>query len=140
MRRSRFLAVFLVVGIAVAARAPSALAVAAPTADCYSHNRLTRHFTVHQLEQAINTMPAMYREYASQCLTILQDQLDRQLGKSIPGTHPTSGSGGGSSGTTILIIVVIVVVLGGGGLALLAARRQRSGGDGQPPEPTRPES
>ena len=95
--------------------------------DCYEHTHLTRHYTVPQLEQALNNIPADIAEY-SNCSDVIREALDQQLGIG----HNGSGKGGGSSFLPVwLIILIVLVVLGGGG-ATIAARR-RGGGDAPPP-------
>lgn len=123
MRRCRPLIIVLLLGAALIV-APSALALAPATEDCLKHDgRLTRSFTVQQLQAALNSMPADLKEYNS-CAAVIQSQIDAELGRHVK--RPRSGPGGaGSSGTTVLLIVVVVIVLGGGGLAVVAARRRR---------------
>jgi hypothetical protein len=109
-----------------------AQAMTRPTADCYAHNnKLTRHYSVAQLRNALATMPADVKEYTS-CYEVIEDQLFRQLGRPVPGTGRSSRSSTGSVISTPLLIVLIVVVLGGGGLAYVAWRRG-GGGGGTPP-------
>lgn len=116
---------------ALAVAASPADAESAATRDCYAHNKLTRHYSVSQLRTALATMPSEIKEYTD-CYQVEEDQLFRQLGKPVPGTHGSSGqSSGGSFISTPLLIVIIVVVLAGGALALVAARR--GGDEGSPP-------
>jgi hypothetical protein len=91
--------------------------------DCYSHGRLTRHYTKAELRKALAVMPAYVQQY-SNCQSVLQAAL---AGGSVKANG--SGGGGGSSISTPLIIVIVVVVLAivtfGG---LLIRRRRGLGG------------
>lgn len=108
-----------------------ALAISPVTTDCNTHNKLTHHYSVSELRNALATMPADVKEYTS-CYQVIEDQLFHQLGKKAPSSGSGSSTSGGSSSflsTPVLIIVILVIVLGGG-LAFIAARR---GGGGTPP-------
>ena len=96
--------------------------------DCYAHTRLTQHYTVPQLEQALNNIPADIAEY-SNCSDVIREALDQQLGI---GGHGASGKSGGSSFLPAWLIVLIVLVVIGGGGATVAARRRAGGGDPPP--------
>jgi hypothetical protein len=127
MPRPRALLTLSALLCAIALSAPLARAATpGPTADCQLHNRLTRHYPVAVLEHALATMPAEISEYTS-CYTVIQDQLNAQLGRT-KGVRGTGGDGGGSLLSTPVIIAIAVVLLGGGGLALVAQRRAVRGG------------
>jgi len=115
------------VGSGLAVAAGPAQAEAPAVVDCSAHSKLTHHYTVAELNNALATMPADIKEYTD-CYQLIQNQLYTQIGK-LPGKHSKgSVTSSSSSGTVILIIAVIVIVLAGGGLALAASRRR--GGDG----------
>jgi hypothetical protein len=120
---------FLIAGAAILALAflPSqALAISPVTADCNAHTKLTKHYTVSQLRNALATMPADVKEYTS-CYQTIEDQLYHQLGKPVPGSASSSSGGSGISAPVLIVIIVVIVV--GGGLAY-AAWRRGGGGDG----------
>jgi hypothetical protein len=109
-----------------------ALAISPVIADCNTHTKLTQHYTVSQLRNALATMPADVKEYTS-CYQIIQDQLYHQLGKPVPGSAGSSGGGSGISAPILIVIIAIIVV--GGGLAYAAWRRGAGGGEEPPSGP-----
>lgn len=108
-----------------------ALAVSPVIADCNAHTKLTKHYSVSELRNALATMPADVKEYTS-CYQTIQDQLYRQLGKTVPGSASGTSSGGSGISTPVLIVIIVIVVVGGG-LAYAAWRRGGEGGDGEEP-------
>lgn len=104
-----------------------ALAISPVTADCNAHTKLTHTYSVGELRNALATMPADVKEYTS-CYQTIQDQLYRQLGKTVPGSASASSTSSGISTPVLIVIIVIIVV--GGGLAYSAWRRGAGGGDG----------
>lgn len=94
-----------------------------PVHDCVSHNALTKKYSTAQLKQALATMPSSVRDYTS-CQNILENQLNQQLGKKVPG-QTSSGSGGGGS-SVLLIVIIAIVVIGGALGAFFAYRRGKS--------------
>ena len=108
----------------IALAGPGALAAGLPPADadCNVNAKLTHHYTVAQLQTALNQMPADMKEY-SNCFGVIQRQLLIQL----HGLHP-NGDSGGSGGSFLpiwLIIVVALLVAGAGGFGVLALRNRR---------------
>jgi hypothetical protein len=120
---------------------PAAARADAPAVnDCTVHLRLTHHYTVQQLQQAISTMSASVREYTD-CSDVLQRALSAELSG-----HDVGGGSGGSGGSFLplpLLLALIVVLLVGAGYGVAAARRRRTtppaGGDAPPP-PEEPET
>lgn len=112
--------------LALALLPSQALAVSPVIADCNAHTKLTRHYSVSQLRNALATMPADVKEYTS-CYQTIQTQLYHQLGKKAPGSAGSSSGGSGISAPVLIVIIVVIVV--GGGLAY-AAWRRGDGGDG----------
>jgi hypothetical protein len=115
-------------GLAVAAG--NAIALQSPGVDCQDHGyKLTRHYTVPQLQHALATLPAQISEYTP-CAQVIQAQLNAQL--NVTGTSTTvKAKSGGSSLSGVLIGVIVVIVLAGGALAYLASRRSAGGADGE---------
>lgn len=112
------------------AAAPAAAAgLSPPVADCSQHLYLTRSYSVPELQNALNTMPAYVSEY-SRCATVIKNALDAQLGK----LHGGPGDGGGSFLPTWLLVVLILLVLGG--VAFTTAAIRRRGGPEEPPPAT----
>jgi hypothetical protein len=117
MNRITHLVCALCLGAAVAmAAAPAtpALAKQRPSSkqlsneavkDCYSHGRLTRHYTKAELREALATIPAYVEQY-SNCESVLESALTNGTVK-----PNGTGGGGGSSISTPVIIVIVVVVL-----------------------------
>lgn len=108
--------------------APPAAALNRVVGDCYAHSTLTKHYTVKQLQQALNQIPTDIAEYTN-CPDVIREQLDKQLGVGLRG----GSGGGGSSFLPVWLIVVIVLIVVGGGGAALAARRRSAGGGGEAP-------
>jgi hypothetical protein len=101
-----------------------------PVADCNAHTRLTRHYTVKQLENALATMPAEISEY-SDCHDVISHQLLVQLGRARSGGG--SGGGGGTFLPAWLIALLAVLVVGAAGFGVLAMRERRRGPGDEPP-------
>ncbi len=133
MRRFHVLCLGLLVAGGLAVAAGGAYAESSPLADCTHNERLTGHYSVTQLRNALATMPETDQEY-SNCYTVIQDQLNRQLAGLKTGTTAADTSSGGSFLSSPLLIVLIVIVLAGGGFAL-SARKRGDGGGGTPPPP-----
>jgi hypothetical protein len=114
--------------VAVLSAAPAAVASPGSRAikDCNTHGRLTGHYTVAQLHDALNRMPAVVKEYTD-CYDVVQ----RALLAGVAGTHPTdSGGSGGSGGSflpTWLVVVLALLALAAVTLAALAIRRRGTG-------------
>lgn len=88
--------------------------------DCQQHAALTRHYSIAELQHALNTIPPSISEY-SNCSDVIRRALLAQVGRSRGGG--SGGSGGSSFLPAWLIVVLAVVVLGGAGAALAARRR-----------------
>lgn len=126
--RLRFAASSLAVALLLLAltAAPSLGALSPVLQQCNS-GRLTSHFTVAQLDKALQTMPPDLSQYTD-CPDIIRRALDVQLAKSHANRSASSGSSGSSVVPAWLIVVLVIVALGGAG-ATVAARRRRGGGD-----------
>lgn len=114
----------LLCALATAWAAPVASAASSPAiADCNSHGRLTRHYTVAQLHTALATMPADVQEY-----TDCYDVIERALLAQVSGTHRTTARSSPSSSSSFLptpvIVVLVLVVLAGAGFGAVAIRRR----------------
>jgi len=135
MRRFHVLFLVLLVAGGLAVAAGNAFAESAPLADCIQNERLTGHYSIAQLRNALATMPETDQEY-SNCYTVIQDQLSRQLaglkGTTTSATTPATKSES-SFLSTPLLVVVIVIVLAGAGFALSARKRGGGGGGTLPP-------
>jgi hypothetical protein len=92
-----------------------------PIADCNAHAQLTRHYSVAQLRNALETMPADIKEYTN-CGDVIQRALLAELGQ-LHG-NGGSGQGGGSFLPTWLIVVFALLILGGGGFGVYAWRHR----------------
>jgi len=105
-------------------------------ADCLSHpGGLTGNYTVKQLQQALQVMPAEVKEYTN-CSDVINRALLAAVGK--PGGH--SGGTGGGSGSflpTPVIIILVVLILGAVTFGAMAVRR-RQGEAGGGPDDRRP--
>lgn len=114
-------------GACLMTAAPAPAAQAPAISDCNANGKLTQHYSVTQLREALSTMGADVKEYTD-CYDVIQRELLAQIGSS-------HGSGGGSHGSggsflpTPLIVVLVLLVLGAGGFSVFAARR-RGGADG----------
>ena len=92
--------------------------------DCYSHGRLTRHYTKAELRTALAVMPAYVQQY-SDCQSVLESALANGTVKA-NGT----GGGGGSSISAPVIIAIVVVVLAIVTFGGILIRRRRGLADG----------
>jgi hypothetical protein len=125
------IAVLLACG-GLATVASPALALNAVVANCNNNgHRLTRRYSSTQLQQALNAIPPDLREY-TQCASVIQNQLYKQVSVTTGIKGNTSG-GSGSSFPIVPVIIVVVVVALGGGLALRSYRRSSGGGGPKPP-------
>jgi hypothetical protein len=110
---------------AVPAQAASGASV---IADCNANNRLTHHYTIAELANALETLPADVSEYTS-CHDVIQRQLLVQEGKAATsGGTPVSTSAGGSALPTPLIVVIVVLLVAAATLGAVAIRRRRARG------------
>jgi hypothetical protein len=110
-----------------------ALALNPVVADCYAHTVLTKHYTIPQLQQAVNNVPADIAEYTN-CPNVISEQLDTQL--AAIGAGGGSGAGSSSFVPVWLIVMIALIVLAGGGATIRAWYSSRPGGGKQPPPGT----
>jgi hypothetical protein len=107
------------------AAVPASAASSPVIADCVAHAKLTRTYTLKQLQQAQQQLSAETREY-----TDCADVIARALNAAISG-HNTGPSGGGGSGSflpTPVIVILVILILAGVSFGAVAIRR-RSGGE-----------
>jgi hypothetical protein len=112
----------------LAAPTVAGAATSPPVADCSSHGRLTRSYSVAQLQTALTTMPADIQEYTN-CYDVIKRAL---LARASSTSHSGGGSDSKSSGSflpTPVIVVLVLVVLAGGTLGVLASRRRDQPGE-----------
>jgi hypothetical protein len=124
MRRIQVVLCLLAALPVIVCAAPAARAAGNPAAaDCVAHGRLTQHYTVAALQNAIATMSSEVKQYTD-CYDVLYRQLLAQASGTVA---PVSGSGssGGSFLPTPVLIVLILLVLAAGGLGIVALRRRR---------------
>ncbi len=123
-RRHAKLAVLavLVAGVLGAGPALAKNGANAVITDCLSHRAgLTGHYTVSQLNHALQVMPAETKEYTS-CPDVINRALLAAVGH---GGNGGGGGGGGSFLPTPVLIILVVLVLAGVTFGALAARRRR---------------
>ncbi len=90
--------------------------------DCLTHRAgLIGHYTVSQLNHALQVMSAETKEYTN-CPDVITRALLAAVGH---GGKSGGGGGGGSFLPTPVIIILAVLVLAGVSLAAIAARRRR---------------
>jgi hypothetical protein len=131
MRRLRLIAAALV-GCATLALAPASASALSPvTYNCNTYGRLTRHYTVAELQHALKTMPVTEAEYNA-CPQIILSQLNVQLKKHVKLKGDPVG-GGLSSTLVVVIIVVVVLICAGGGFLFSVRRTGGEGPEGPPP-------
>ncbi len=126
MRRLH-LTVSLLVVVSLGAFAAPALAASRSPAvsDCVANARLTRTYTVSELQNALATMPTDVKQYTD-CYDVIDRALLAQLGKLHAGRPASSStSSGGSFLPTPLLIILILLVLAAGGFGVLALQRRR---------------
>jgi len=95
------------------------------TADCNTHGRLTRTYTLSELQLALSTLPADIKEYTD-CYDVINRALLAQTGSH----SDAAGTGGGSGGSflpTPVIVILVVLVLGAATFGAVAVRRRRDG-------------
>ena len=117
-------AVTLAVAVPAAWASPGSAAIT----DCNSNGRLTQHYTVPQLQNALTTMPADVQEY-----TDCYDVIKRALLSEVPGapgggSAATTQSSSGSFLPTPVIVVIVVLALAGISVGAFAIRRRGAGG------------
>lgn len=90
--------------------------------DCLAHRAgLTGHYTVAQLNHALQVMSAETKEYTN-CPDVINRALLAAVGH---GGSSGGGGGGGSFLPTPVLIILVVLVLAGVTFGALAARRRR---------------
>jgi hypothetical protein len=117
---------------AIAATCVGAFSAAAPLAlgaggnavinDCESNGTLTHQYTVAQLKQAIQVMPASDKQYGN-CYDVIENAIAHhgRTGKAGPGS-------GGSFLPTPVIVILVVLILAAVTFGAIAIRRRRGGG------------
>jgi hypothetical protein len=91
--------------------------------DCLNHRAgLTGHYTVAQLNHALQVMTAETKEYTN-CSDVINRALLAAVGKGKGGGG--GGGGGGSFLPTPVIIILVVLVLAGVTFGAIALRRRR---------------
>jgi hypothetical protein len=104
--------------------APGAGAASSPAvADCVSHGRLTRQYSVSQLHTALTELPADIQEYTN-CYAVIQHALLGQVSNSGSAGDQSSQSSSSSFLPLPVIIVLVVLGLGAAGFGVLALRRR----------------
>jgi hypothetical protein len=125
-RRYLLIGLLIAAATSAAATAPASASIGSRViADCNKHLKLTANYTIPELNNALQTLPADIAEY-SDCKDVIQQALDRAEGKSAGTGGGGSGSGGGSSLPTALIVVIVILVLGAVTLGAIAIRRRRT--------------
>jgi hypothetical protein len=127
--RRRYLLPFAVLAATFALSVGDAFALSPVINDCTQHSKLTRHYTIPELQHALATLPVNIREYTN-CFTVISDQLNRQLGVTKASSSGT-GSGGSFLPTPVVIALILIVFIGGG--FVYSSRKRGSGGGGTPP-------
>jgi hypothetical protein len=123
--RSQTLVALVATIACLTAAAPASAGIGAPViADCQAHLRLTHHYTVAQLQNALATLPADVGEY-SNCRQVIESALTHPGGK---GANNGTGSGsGGSFLPTPVIVVLVLLVLAAVGFGAYSVRRRGGG-------------
>jgi hypothetical protein len=123
------------IGLLWAVPAVSAASATNPVIqDCLTHpGGLTGHWTVAQLDHALNVMPAETKEY-----TDCPDVINRARLAALHGLKDSGSSGGGGSFLpTPVLIVLVILILAAVTFGALAVRRNRGAaggpGGGAPP-------
>ena len=93
--------------------------------DCLNHRAgLTGHYTVAQLNHALQVMTAETKEYTN-CSDVINRALLAAVGKGKGKGGGGGGGGGGSFLPTPVIIILVVLVLAGVTFGAIALRRRR---------------
>jgi hypothetical protein len=121
--RSHILVALVATTACLTAATPAWAGIGAPViADCQAHLRLTHHYTVAQLNNALATLPADTYEYTN-CAKVIQAALTNPGGK---GANNGTGSGsGGSFLPTPVIVVLVLLVLAAVTFGAVSVRRRR---------------
>jgi hypothetical protein len=121
--RSHILVALIATTACLTAATPAWAGIGAPViADCQAHLRLTHHYTVAQLSNALATLPADTAEYTN-CHQVIESALTHPGG---PGANNGTGSGsGGSFLPTPVIVVLVLLVLAAVGFGAYSVRRRR---------------
>jgi hypothetical protein len=100
-------------------------------ADCSSHGRLTRTYSVAQLQTALGTMPADIQEYTNCYDVIKRALLDQASTTSKGGGGSDTKSSGSFLPTPVIVVLALVVLVGAVFGALAMRRRTGPSADGQ---------
>ncbi len=121
--RSHILVALVAATACLTAATPAWAGIGAPViADCQAHLRLTRQYSVAQLQNALATMPADVQEY-NNCVAVIESALTHPGGK---GANNGTGSGSGSSFLpTPVIVVLVLLVLAAVTFGAVSVRRRR---------------
>ncbi len=141
----RIVCLLAALALAVATAAP-ALGATSPTAkaiinDCQSTGRLTHSYTLSELQDALNTMPAYVKQYSNCYDVVTQGIITVKHHKQTGSGGGSGGGGGGSFLPTPVIVILVVVILAAVTFGAIAIRQRRSGpGGGVTPPPDEPTS
>jgi hypothetical protein len=103
---------------------PAAGAASSPVvADCSSHGRLTRQYSLSQLRTALSEIPTDLQEYTN-CYAVIQRALLAQVSNTRPAGGQTSQGSSGSFLPLPVIIVLVTLVVGAASFSALALRRR----------------
>jgi hypothetical protein len=121
-RIRRRLLVVLIATLLIPA-APAAAGIGTPViADCQAHLKLTRHYSIAQLNNALAILPADTKEYTN-CAQVIESALTDPGG---PGANNGAGSGsGGSFLPTPVLIVLVLLLLAAATFGGISLRRRR---------------
>jgi hypothetical protein len=121
--RSHILVALVATTACLTAATPAWAGIGDPViADCQAHLRLTQHYTVAQLQNALATLPADTKEYTD-CSNVIESALTHPGAK---GANNGTGSGSGSSFLpTPVIVVLVLLVLAAVGFGAWSVRKRR---------------
>ena len=102
--------------------ATAGAATSPPVADCTSHGRLTRQYSVTQLHTALTQLPTDLQEYTN-CYAVIQRALLAEVSSSHPGGSDAAQSSGSSFLPLPVIIVLVALGVGAAGFGAVALRR-----------------
>ncbi|MGH2856252.1 MAG: hypothetical protein ACRDMJ_02075 [Solirubrobacteraceae bacterium] len=129
----RMVTLIAALGAAVALAGPAVAVAPAATSPVQKilqqcDTGLTQHFTLSQLQKALQAMPATQRQYSG-CYDVVQQAIARAKGH----TGGAGGSSGGSFLPTPVIVIIVLLILAGITFGAIAVRRRQSGADDDGP-------